>query len=267
LSSAGARLLDLPAGLPVAVGAADSVAGALAMSGQDGGLETGSVSLVMGSGTVIIDAVRERRLDPGRRYLLTPHARAGWYGREMDVLATGSGFRWLGRLLGRSDAEIEAAAAASPPGARGLFFAPYLAGGEQGALWDPRLSGVLHGLSLHHGPDDIARAFIEGAQFEIRRCLEVLAEAEPVRRIVLAGHRAASPASLQMLADILARPVEAFPHLSPAAVGAALLARPSQPASRPARIRPRVEPGAAAAHYEAIYRRYLALFPRAALPA
>lgn len=258
LGAAGARLLGLPEGLPVAVGAADSVAAALAM----GGLAEGVVSVVMGSSTVIIDALKRPRLDRRRRYLLTPHARPGWFGREMDLLATGSGQRWLERLFGWTAGELQARAATAAPGAGGLFFAPYLAGGEQGALWDLALSGALHGLALHHGPAEIARAFLEGVQFEIRRCLEVLAETGAVDRIVLAGHASASPAAVQMMADILNRPVEIFPHHSPAAIGAALLAPAAGAAA--AGDGPRIMPGACAAAYEAIYRAYLGLFPRRA---
>jgi xylulokinase len=262
LSAAGGRWLGLPEGLPVSVGAADSVAGALAM----GGLEEGTVCLVMGSGTVIIDAVRRPHLDPKRRYLLTPHARPGWFGREMDVLATGSGFRWLAALLGATTTELEAMALRSPPGARGLLFAPYLAGGEQGALWDPSLAGTLHGLGLHQGPADMARAFLEGAAFEIRRCLEVLAEDASPRRVVLAGHLARNPAPLQIFADILRHPVEPFAHVSPAALGAALLAPCGGAPSAIPRTGRALQPGPASAGYAATYRRYLDLFPRIALP-
>jgi len=261
LDAAGATLLGLPRGIPVSVGSADSVAGALAMTGA----APGAVSLVMGSGTVIIDAVRELRLDPARRYLLTPHALPGWFGREMDVLAVGSGFRWLGRLLGRSAAEVEVGALASPAGARGLFFAPYLAGGEQGALWDPTLAGALHGLTLHHGPGDVARAFLEGAQFEIRRCVEVLAETSAIDRVVVAGHFARSAALRQMLADILNRPVEPFSHISPAALGATLLA-PGEAPRLDALTSAAIAPGPAAAGYEAIFARYGRLFPKVARP-
>jgi xylulokinase len=271
LSAAGAACLGLPPGLPVAVGAADSVAGALAMMGQansgqaTGELREGIVCLVMGSSTIVIDAVKEPQLDPRRRYLLTPHARAGWFGREMDLLATGSGYRWLGQILGWGPTEIERQAAGSVPGARGLFFAPYLAGGEQGALWDPSLSGVLQGLRLHHGAGDIARSFLEGVQFEIRRCLEVLAETRPVERILLAGHMAESKPSLQMLADILRRPVEPFAFLSPAALGAALLAPgPGWLRRPPAKSHASFTLGAAAGEYDVLYRRYLATFPRLA---
>ena len=87
LTAAGARLLGLRAGIPVTVGSADSVASAFAMCG----LQTGVVCITMGSSTVILDAVRERALDTAVRYLLTPHVVAGWYGREMDLLATGTG--------------------------------------------------------------------------------------------------------------------------------------------------------------------------------
>jgi xylulokinase len=269
LNAAGARLLGLPEGLPVAVGSADSVAAGFAM----GGVNEGIVSIIMGSSTVIMDAVPNPHLDPQRRYLMTPHAVAGWYGREMDLLSTGSGFRWLGELMGWTNDELQARAAASVPGANGLFFAPYLAGGEQGALWNSELRGTLHGLMLHHTAADIARAFLEGVLFEIRRCVEVLAEAVPVQRIVLAGHMAASNASLGMLADILRRPIAPCMHLSPAAVGAALLA-PASVAGHHHKPRAAailaesaaIVPGSAAAEYQAIYRRYKALFPGAAMP-
>jgi sugar (pentulose or hexulose) kinase len=152
LNAAGARLLGLPEGIPVMVGAADSVASALAM----GGLAEGVVSVVIGSSAVIMDAMPRAHLDPRRRYLVTPHANAGWFGREMDLLAAGSGLRWLERLFEWSAGEVESRATESPPGSNRLFFAPYLAGGEQGALWDADLSAVLHGIALHHRPADIA---------------------------------------------------------------------------------------------------------------
>jgi sugar (pentulose or hexulose) kinase len=76
---------------------------------------------------------------------------------------------------------------------------------------------------------------------------------------------AESKPSLQMLADILRRPVEPFAFLSPAAVGAALLAPGARPARRPpAKSHASFTPGAAAGEYDVLYRRYLALFPRLA---
>ena len=221
LTAAGARLLGLRAGIPVTVGSADSVASAFAMCG----LQTGVVCITMGSSTVILDAVPERALDHAARYLLTPHVADGWYGREMDLLATGTGYAWLSALLGWSDGVLDRYAADSAPGAQGVTFAPYLAGGEQGVLWDATLRGSIHGLTVRHGASDLARAFLEGVCFEIRRCVDVLAEREPLRDVVVAGHIVNRPTSLGLLADILGRPVRPWTEASPAALGAALGAR------------------------------------------
>ena len=258
LTAAGARLLGLPEGLPVMTGAADSVCGALAMSG----VADDTVSIVMGSSTIVIAATATRLLDARTRYLLTPHARRGWYGREMDLLATGTGYHWLCRVLGWNSEQFETRALRSPPGANGLGFSPYLAGGEQGALWNPALRGVIHGLTVQHDPADIARAYLEGVFFEIRRCIDVLEEtagAAPIRRVVLSGAIVANRAIVAMLADALGRPVQVFPHRSPSAIGAALLdasiEHRSPPLSEP------VEPGPAASAYESIYQHYRALFP------
>jgi xylulokinase len=221
LSEAGAALLGLRAGIPVSTGAADSVCAAYCM----GGLDERLVSISFGSSAVIIGAVNAPRLDPAARYLLTPHVQEGWYGREMDLLATGTGYRWLSALFGWPEGQIDRAAADSEAGAQGLFFPPYLAGGEQGALWNPRLQGALLGLNLRHSPNDIARAYLEGVFFEVRRCVEVLAETSPVDSVRVSGNIVHSSASGQMLADILGRPVATVPYTSPAAIGAALLAR------------------------------------------
>ena len=262
LSDAGAALLGLAPGVPVTVGAADSVAGAFALCG----LEEGIACVSMGSSTIIIDAIRERRLDPATRYLLTPHVAEGWYGREMDLLATGTGHRWVSGLFGWGEGALDGHAAQSEPGARGLTFAPYLAGGEQGALWDPTLRGVLGGLTLQHGPRDIARAFLEGVYFEIRRCLDVLAESAPVRGLVVTGGIVEHAASLQMLADVLDQPVLPARAVSTAAEGAArgahaLLGADAVPPHHAAGAAParRVAPGAQRAVYGDLYAGYRAL--------
>ena len=267
LHAAGAAVLGLRPGIPVTVGAADSVSSAFAMAPLT---NTRRACVAMGSSTVILDAVRARRTDPAMRYLLSPHVEAHWYAREMDLLATGTGHRWLSELLGLGPGELERHAAQSPPGARGVTFAPYLAGGEQGALWNPNLRGALQGLTLHTERSDLARAFMEGVGFEIRRCIEVLAESNAVVEVVLAGHAAQAPFALQMLADILARPVQPFPPLSPAALGAALGAlRAINPHAR-VRLQqawPKaVSPGADRGDYESRFAEYLEVSARCAAP-
>ncbi len=221
LSEAGAALLGLRAGVPVSAGAADSVCASYWMAGLDERI----VSISFGSSAVVIGASSTPRLDPSARYLVTPHVSQAWYGREMDLLASGTGYRWVSDLFDWPDGHLDRHAADSVAGAHGLFFPPYLAGGEQGALWNPRLHGAIFGLTLRHSRADIARAYLEGVFYEIRRCVEVLAETAPIDSVRVSGNIVHSSSSIQMLADIVQRPVGAVPEKSPAAMGAAVLAR------------------------------------------
>jgi xylulokinase len=259
LNRSGAALLGLRDGLPVSTGAADSVCASFAMAGLDERV----VSISFGSSAVVIGATSSVRLDAAARYLLTPHVNEGWYGREMDLLATGTGYRWLTDLLAWTEGDIDRHAAESVPGAHGLYFPPYLAGGEQGALWNPRLRGALFGLGLRHSRADIARSFLEGVFFEIKRCIEVLAEAAPIDAVMVSGNLVRSPSTTQLLSDILRRPVGTVADRSPAAIGAALLARPMaglefdlhRPAREPVLTRPQEF---IARTYTGLYQEYVA---------
>jgi xylulokinase len=216
-----AKAWGIAPGVPVHVGAADSVA---AVAGA-GGAGPGRLTIVPGSSTVVLASVRRPRLDRTARYLVTPHALDGWYGLEMDLLATGSAVAWLASLVGRDEDELVAQAAAVPAGARGLRFAPYLAGGEQGAIWRDDVAGVVDGLRLDHRPPELMRALLEGVAFEVRRCAEVLGQAGVgAGEVVVAGGTPGTAPMVEIiLADVLGRPVRRVAVESAAAVGAALL--------------------------------------------
>ena len=164
-----AARLGLPAQLEVCLGVADSVAGALGL----GACRPGDVAYIAGTSTVILATSDRAAYDPQRRYLVTPMAAPDSWGLEMDLLATGSATRWLARLVGVDEVElIERGRARDPLDAP--TFLPYLAPGEQGALWDPNLTGAVSGLDLHHDAADLARGLLTGILLESRRCLEIL---------------------------------------------------------------------------------------------
>ncbi len=210
----------LPAGLPVVVGGADSLAGVLGC----GGATPGTMVAVSGTSTAMLASVPEPLLDPRRRFFLTPHVLPHLWGLEMDLMSTGSAMRWLAEQLGLDGPEaLTALAARSPMGSRGVVALPYLAGGEQGALWDEDASGAFLGLSLAHGPADLARALLEGVAFEMRRCLLAWEDAGVrIDRVLLSG--SGQTLFAQILADALARPVRLFDGPSASACGAAVLA-------------------------------------------
>jgi xylulokinase len=148
------------------------------------------------------------------------------------------------------------------PGADELLFAPYLAGGEQGILWNPKLRGMLIGLTLAHSAAHIARALLEGMSFEIRRCLELFEEEEPISSVRVTGWITDIPEELQMLSDILGRPVHAFRLESASAVGAALLTGLIDKKKYFANTKAVVFTASERADfYTGVYARYIAQFP------
>jgi len=270
LSKRGSQLLGCKAATPVVLGCADSVAGAHAISRGQGDSHT--ATLLTGSSTVILKCDAEPRFDSQSRYLVTPLATEGLYGREADLLASGSAREWAAGVLGGgrriAKKSIWELAYRATPGADGLLFAPFLAGGEQGILWNPNLRGTISGLTLTHDGAKIARALLEGMCFEIRRCLEVFEQESPLSSARLAGWMAEIPQQSQLLADILGRPVHAFRLSSASAVGAALLsgliANKTYFENNKAVI---FRPSEQKAIYDALYARYVAQFPAAAAAA
>jgi xylulokinase len=200
---AAARLGCPP--IPVVLGAADSVLGALGL----GVREAGQVAYIAGTSNVILGITDRLVLDPAHRFLVTPLAEPGRWGVEMDLLATGSAISWLAGLLGgdlTAARLVELAARTDPAHAPVLL--PYLSPGEQGALWDPLLSGAVVGLDLSHGREHLARALVNGIILESRRCLAVLDETGGFGRAVeVAGGSAADPSFRADLANATRRRV------------------------------------------------------------
>ena len=215
--------LGLPAGLPIVLGAADSVLGALGL----GVTRPGEVAYLAGTSTVILSLSRELVLDPEHRYLVTPLASGDGWGLEMDLLSTGSAVRWLASLVSEPEERLlELAGAVAPETPTLPTFLPYLAPGEQGALWDAELSGSVVGLDLSHGSAELGRALLNGILVESRRCLAALDAVAGGGAARVAGYTTAGGFG-QELADASGRPVVVTDDRGrdASAIGAALLAR------------------------------------------
>jgi xylulokinase len=268
LSERGRQLLGCALGTPVVLGCADSVAGVHALS--DAKWLTHAATVLTGTSTVIMKCDSQPHWDRRSRCLITPFAVDGWYGCEADLLATGSAREWaasvfLRHVNKRTQRSLWQSAYKIAPGADGLLFAPFLGGGEQGVLWNPHLRGTLAGLTLAHNGAKIARALLEGMSFEIRRCLEVLEEEVPLQFVRVTGWIADIPEELQLLADIIGRPVHAFRLDSAAAIGATLLTGLIDSKKYFANTRPAVfTPGQRSKCYDEIYAKYVAQFPAGA---
>ena len=197
-----ARLIGVPGGIPVALGAADSVLGAVALGARPGR----DVAIISGTSTVILGTRTGPEPDRDGRSLVTPLADGG-FGWEMDLVATGSAFAWLSGLTGASVEALFAEAAEIDPAAAPDAL-PYLGPGEQGALWEPGLFAGFAGLTLGSTRGDLMRGLLTGIVLEARRCIAVIDPPED-GRLLVAGSSARSPLLLQDLADACGRAVEA----------------------------------------------------------
>jgi xylulokinase len=208
-------------GIPVLLGAADSVCGAYGLGALDG---DGAVACIAGTSTVVLARSETARTDPAGRYLVTPALDA--YGLELDLMTTGSALAWLAALT-RTDVAALVEEAVEVPLEDAVLALPYLGPGEQGALWEPDLTGAFTGITLRTTRAELARGILTGVVLELRRCLDVLAEAtgRPDAPVMLSGAGGRAEAFRRDLADATGRRVVFDPaEHDHSAVGAARLA-------------------------------------------
>lgn len=109
------------------------------------------------------------------------------------------------------------------PGAGGLLAIDWFSGNRV-PLADANLTGLLLGLGLHTTAAEIYRALVEGLCFGTRAILDLAVDAGvAVGRVVMtSGLANRNPFLVQVLADVLGRPVEVPDVENPTALGAAL---------------------------------------------
>ena len=192
------------------------------------------------------------------------------------MAATGRALDWyrddvLGGTI--STEALLGEAAATPPGADGLVFLPYLAG-ERSPIWDPEARGVLAGLTLGHGRGHIARAIVEASALAIRHvAAPMLTAGVEVTAMRVCGGPARSRFWNGVKADVTGFQVLVPEVLETAVLGSAIVAvvgigaQPDLPTAISAmtRITERIEPRRDLAPvYDRLFEAYLALYPATA---
>jgi len=209
-------------GIPVAAGAGDQAAAALGVGVVGAG---GPVSVVLGTSGVVFAALPGYRSDPQARLHVFCHAVPGsWHAMGVMLSAAGS-LQWLrDRVAPNVSFEgLLEEAAAWPPGADGLLFAPYLAG-ERTPYPDPDARGAFVGLELRHDRGALCRAVLEGVAYGLRDSLALLRElGVEVRVGRVSGGGARGRLWLEIVASVLGIPLELTEVEEGSAFGAALL--------------------------------------------
>lgn len=269
LQREAAALLGLPEGIPVAAGAMDQTAAALAA----GATEPGTVTETTGTALVMAACTETPAFPPEGRVTVYRHALPGRYLYLPIGNTAGMALRWFRDVCcpdlpagGEGYAALDREAAAVPLGCEGVTFLPFLAGApDQDEC--PGARGAFYGARLSTTRAHLARSVMESAAFMIR---DFLADLErlgcPAREVRSLGGGARSAVWLQMKADICGRAFRVPACTEAAAQGAALLAgwgsgmiaRGEVPTPREAAAY--APTPALAARAEAAYRRYRRLY-------
>jgi xylulokinase len=225
LTRRGVEILGLPLGTPIAVGTGDDFATALG-----GGLvspDARTAVCAIGTAEVVGALAAAPILDRVEREpMVETHVYpTGAYFVENPGWLSGGAVRWATDALGlASDAELDARAAASPPGAGGVTFIPALAGAMT-PRWRPHARATLHGLAIGHDRSHLARAVLEGLAFAARDVVDRLrALGLPIDRVRLLGGGARSAIWSQLRADALGLPHEVAANTDACPIGAAMIA-------------------------------------------
>ncbi len=206
----------LAVGTPVQVGMNDSHAGAFAT----GAVSQGGAGVMIGSTAVLLAPVDGLATDLDHELLAMPAplpdryllwAENGMAGKVVEhvlahVLLCGD--ELAPGPAGDPFARLDDALRASPAGAGGLLFLPWLAGSLSPRA-DRGQRGSLIGMSLETRRVDVVRAVVEGVAHNLRWLLPA-AEAFCGRtfdEVVLGGGAARSTEWARILADVLGRPV------------------------------------------------------------
>lgn len=218
-----AASLGFKTDFPVIAGASD---GCLASLGA-APLKPGNICLSMGTSAAIRSSVSTFNTDSQARtftYLLDEtHFISGGPSNS-----SGAVYTWLlalvtGKIPEAADYALQnSLAEGMSPGAGGLTFLPYIFG-ERAPLWDPEASGSFTGIKHNHTRAHFARAVMEGILFNLRYIFEVLEEKTVPAGIFTGGGLTVFPIWLQLLSNVLNRPLHKPSAGEDSATGAALI--------------------------------------------
>ncbi len=269
LTAAAAEVLGLPRTVRVVQGGADALIGMIGL----GVARPGQLALITGSSHLQFGVTETPLHAPGVWGSYADIVYPGRHVVEGGQTSTGSIINWLGRLTGGLDyAELNARAAALPPGAEGLIVLDHFQGNRTPHT-DPLSRGAILGLTLAHEKHHIFRAIMEGIGFGTRAILDAFrAAGYESAEMTVGGGATASDLWLQIHADTSGLPIRVPASADAPSTGAAVLAAHGAGhfASIDEGIAAMVRPGrmvdpdpANVARYAEIHDRYLRLYPAA----
>ncbi len=223
-----ARAVGLAEGTPVHVGGGDTQFGCLGV----GGMEPGGIVIVGGSTTPIMLTADRPLFDPLRYPWVSAHLQPGLWSIEANAGHTGMIYKWFRDTFGQAQvmqAEersrgaydvLNELAADAPVGSKGLLIVATSPRWAQDT-WEHKAPYTFFNFDVSHQINHVARAILESVCYGVRGNLEQLERiaGERFEFVLFTGGCANVPLWAQMMADVLARPLQA-PRVTEAAASA-----------------------------------------------
>ncbi len=199
----------LPMGTPVVIGGGDGVCAAVGA----GSVSDGQAFTYLGSSSWVALTSSQPIFDPQMRTYNWAHLVPGKYSPNGTMQAAGNSYQFLRRTLCQDleclaqeqgvspyalmDREITA----SPVGAKGLLYLPYILG-ERSPRWNSEARGAFIGLKMEHTRGDMLRAGVEGILMNLAIILDVFRQDREIPDINVIGGLSKGAPVRQALADI-----------------------------------------------------------------
>ena len=199
--------LSLVSGIPIVCGGVDNACMALGA----GCIRENDMYASLGTSAWVSTTLKEPMPIPGAYSFA--HAIRGLYLTHLGIFSSGSSHNWaLNNIFPYLDqknryAEFEKLAKASVTGAKGVIFAPALAGGSL-ADPSPNIRGSYVNIDLAHTPADLAQATLEGISMHLKYAADKLFERGAIpEELILTGGGAKSDYWAQIYSDVFDLPI------------------------------------------------------------
>lgn len=234
LSKKGAQLTGLKEGIPLSIPQLDAHASMPGAGVTDSGalmliLGTSAVQLLLSDEELSVDGICGYHRDSVVQGKITYESGQICFGDHFDWFVKNcvpASYTQKANELGISvHTYLTDLASAQKIGQHGLVALDWF-NGNRSVLSDSNLSGLIIGLNLTTAPEDIYRAIIEANAFGCRVIIDNYQSGGiPVNKIIASGGIALkNPLLMQIMADVLNRPISVSESTQSAALGSAIYA-------------------------------------------
>ncbi|MBW4436745.1 MAG: FGGY-family carbohydrate kinase [Pleurocapsa minor GSE-CHR-MK-17-07R] len=224
--------IGLPAGTPVVAGGGDGSCAAVGAGSVAENIMYGYV----GSSSWIATTTKAPILDPEQRTFTFGHVMPGYFMPTGTMQAAGASYQWMRDQLAPLEKQaaaslgvsaydlMNAVAAGSKAGSRGLLYLPYLLG-ERSPRWNPDARAAFIGLTIRHTRADMLHAAMEGVAFNLRVIIDAFArQGASASAIRMIGGGVSGRFWAQIMASVFGRSILRLQKLEEAtSMGAAVV--------------------------------------------